>query len=309
MLSLDLSSDGMRAAVNQNIFTSKLSFFRYNSHHTSHPFDQTLQYHRNPHHPSTLSTHPQNPPSHRANNSHPHLTMADPFEVRQRFTTLLSHLSASHISLQKAALYALKNREMDEDLHSCILEQLERTNMNTRANIMFFIECLCEMAIKDNSTTSSSDGARGIDGSAMGYVRMLQRDILAVVECVVGDEGANIRVVRKVLLSLEKQGMLMSETVRELEAVLKSREVENGFSLVETPVRNGAVKMDKRQIEQRIEEDRERHKRQRETIWAVAGEGDEEMDRMWEEGNGIGEDDYIIAREEREEKEKIIALG
>jgi hypothetical protein len=59
--------------------------------------------------------------------------MADPFEVRQRFTTLLSHLSASHTSLQKAALYALKNREMDEDLHSCILEQLERTNMNTRA--------------------------------------------------------------------------------------------------------------------------------------------------------------------------------
>jgi hypothetical protein len=116
--------------------------------------------------------------------------MADPFEVRQRFTTLLSHLSASHTSLQKAAFYALKNRDMDEDLHSCILEQLERTNMNTRANIMFFIECLCELAVKEN-------GAGG-DGSAMGFVRMLQRDILRVVECVVGDEGANVRVVRRV---------------------------------------------------------------------------------------------------------------
>ena len=126
--------------------------------------------------------------------------MADPFEVRQRFTTLLSHLSASHTSLQKAALYALKNREMDEDLHSCILEQLERTNMNTRANIMFFIECLCEMAMKDNA----GDG-RGIDGSAMGYVRMLQRDILRVVECVVGEEGANVRVVRKVLQTLQNR--------------------------------------------------------------------------------------------------------
>lgn len=117
--------------------------------------------------------------------------MADPFEVRQRFTNLLSHLSASHTSLQKAALYALKNREMDEDLHSCILEQLERTNMNTRANIMFFIECLCEMAVKDAAGVSGEE-------SAMGFVRMLQRDILRVVECVVGVEGANVRVVRKV---------------------------------------------------------------------------------------------------------------
>jgi CTD kinase subunit gamma len=117
--------------------------------------------------------------------------MADPFEVRQRFTTLLSHLSASHTSIQKAAVYALKNRDMDEDLHSCILEQLERTNMNTRANIMYFIEALCEMAVKDGGPATG-------EGSAMGYVRMLQRDILPVVESVVGEEGANVRVVRKV---------------------------------------------------------------------------------------------------------------
>jgi CTD kinase subunit gamma CTK3 len=52
--------------------------------------------------------------------------MADPFEVRMRFTTQLQHLSASVTSSQKAAHYALKYRDMDEDLHSCILEQLEK---------------------------------------------------------------------------------------------------------------------------------------------------------------------------------------
>lgn len=52
--------------------------------------------------------------------------MADPFEVRMRFTSQLQHLNASVTSAQKAASYALKYREMDEDLHSCILEQLER---------------------------------------------------------------------------------------------------------------------------------------------------------------------------------------
>jgi CTD kinase subunit gamma len=52
--------------------------------------------------------------------------MADPFEVRMRFSSQLTHLSASVTAAQKAATFALKNREMDEDLHSCILEQLEK---------------------------------------------------------------------------------------------------------------------------------------------------------------------------------------
>ena len=52
--------------------------------------------------------------------------MADPFEVRMRFTSQLQHLNASVTSAQKAANYAMKYRDMDEDLHSCILEQLEK---------------------------------------------------------------------------------------------------------------------------------------------------------------------------------------
>jgi CTD kinase subunit gamma CTK3 len=55
--------------------------------------------------------------------------MVDPFEVRMRFTTQLQHLSASVTSSQKAAHYALKYRDLDEDLHSCILEQLERVSL------------------------------------------------------------------------------------------------------------------------------------------------------------------------------------
>ena len=56
---------------------------------------------------------------------------------------------------------------------------------------------------------------------------------------------------------------------------------------------------DKRQIEQRIEEDRERHKRLRESIWAVGGAGgEEEFERLWEGEGGLDEDDWIVARED-----------
>ena len=58
--------------------------------------------------------------------SSPAKTMADPFEVRMRFTNQLRQLNASVTSAQKAAQYALKYHEWGEDLHSCILEQLER---------------------------------------------------------------------------------------------------------------------------------------------------------------------------------------
>lgn len=54
--------------------------------------------------------------------------MADPFEVRMRFSSQLEHLNASTTSAVKAAQYALKFKDMDEDLHSCILEQLEKVN-------------------------------------------------------------------------------------------------------------------------------------------------------------------------------------
>jgi len=60
----------------------------------------------------------------------------DPFEVRVRFTGLLQHLNASLTSANKAAQYALKYRDMDEDLHSCILEQLERVSLPKSKRLM-----------------------------------------------------------------------------------------------------------------------------------------------------------------------------
>lgn len=66
------------------------------------------------------------------------------------------------------------------------------------------------------------------------------------------------------------------------------------------------VRLDKRQIEQRIEEDRERHKRLRENIWAVSDKEDEEFEKMWEEASDIGEDDYLVAEEEAIERRQAL---
>ncbi|KAI0526330.1 CTD kinase subunit gamma CTK3-domain-containing protein [Xylaria bambusicola] len=237
--------------------------------------------------------------------------MADPFEVRMRFSSQLEHLNASTTSAQKAAQYALKFKDMDEDLHSCILEQLEKTNMNTRANIMYFIEHLLEMASKERHND---------------YVRMMQRDIIRVVDAVCPENGsgaANVKVVRKVLQGLQNKTILLEQTVTEIEGCLKERDTSahdftlssptNGNEPSAAPActadpevggaqatqRNGAsMKPTRRQVEQRIEEDRERHKRMRESMWVVPPDPIEQAHKLFAETSDLGVDDSILGNEE-----------
>ncbi|TVY31274.1 CTD kinase subunit gamma [Lachnellula occidentalis] len=225
----------------------------------------------------------------------------DPFEVRIRFTQLLQHLNASVTSANKAAQYALKYRDMDEDLHSCILEQLERNTMNNRANIMYFIEHLCDASARESHTA---------------YIRMMERDILRVVDAVAPEDGsgaANVKVVRRVLAALQQKSFLLPQTILEIEECLKERDTLPSSSPADvemTPAnasRNGSaayIKLDKKQVEQRIEEDRERHKRLRENIWAVPRNEDLDVEfgKLWEETSDLGEDDYILYEEEAAER-------
>jgi CTD kinase subunit gamma len=200
---------------------------------------------------------------------------------------------------------------MAEDLHSCILEQLERNGMNTRANIMYFIEHFLDMAHRDGHAD---------------YVRMMQRDIIRVVDAVAPEDGsgaANIKVTRKVLHTLQTKNFLDAQAVSQIEEVLKDRDTSAQDLTLPSSSTNGDLAMgdstaeasssarranappkpDRRQIEQRIEEDRERHKRLRENIWTVPSGEYAELDKMWEETSDLGEDDFRLMAEERKEWE------
>jgi CTD kinase subunit gamma len=223
--------------------------------------------------------------------------MADPFEVRMRFTNQLRQLNASVTSAQKAAQYALRHKDLAEDLHSCILEQLERNGMNTRANIMYFIEHFLDLAHRD--------------GGHMDYIRMMQRDIIRVVDAVAPEDGsgaANIKVIRKVLQTLQSKSFLEGQTVSQIEEVLRER--DTSASMGTSPANGDVVikgnappKLDRRQIEQRIEEDRERHKTLRENKWTVESGVYAELDKLWEETSDLGEDDFRLMAEEQKEWE------
>ena len=122
---------------------------------------------------------------------------------------------------------------------------------------------------------------------------------------------------------MQQKSILVPETVSELEASLKERDIlpahpalspvdgngQRDPQIVQATLKtNGVGRLDKRQIEQRIEEDRERHKRLKESIWGIGGEGDEEFERLWDEASDIGEDDYMAAEEDALERRQALEV-
>jgi CTD kinase subunit gamma len=179
---------------------------------------------------------------------------------------------------------------------------------------MYFLEHLCDMAAREGHHD---------------YVRMMQRDILRVVDAVAPEDGsgaANVKVVRKVLQGLQQKNHLLAQTVMEIEECLKERDTLPDHVGLSSPVKPDDVEMggmdtktetikaskqaaasrlDKKQIEQRIEEDRERHKRLREHQWAIpADDDDAEFYQMLYETSSIGSDDYRVFEEEAMQREE-----
>lgn len=119
---------------------------------------------------------------------------------------------------------------------------------------------------------------------------------------------------------MQSKGHLEPQAVSQIEDVLKERETNDADLSPASPTadvemtdkpdvqtasksaqKSAAHRLDKRQVEQRIEEDRERHKRQRESIWAIPKTDDAEMNKLWEETSDYGEDDDRLLTEEADD--------
>ncbi|KAJ6263178.1 hypothetical protein Dda_1739 [Drechslerella dactyloides] len=138
--------------------------------------------------------------------------MSDPFEIRLQFTKMLQRLNASVNASKNCAAFALKHKDLDEDLHSCILEQLETSSMNNRVNLLYFIEHLLEMSVAKSITN---------------YIPMIQSEFRTIVDCVSpADQSGlqNIASTRKVLTKIKDAKLLPTDTYDTLIHSLNERE-------------------------------------------------------------------------------------
>jgi CTD kinase subunit gamma len=94
--------------------------------------------------------------------------------------------------------------------------------------------------------------------------------------------------VQQVITGLQEKNILRPTQVQELWKSLDKREEEANFEIAQ-PLNamqldriDGINDLDEKDVEQRMEEDRERHKRTREDTWAV--DPDTELDQLYESG-------------------------
>lgn len=142
-----------------------------------------------------------------------------------------------------------------------------------------------------------------------------------------------LTVALQVIQGLRNKNILLEQTVMELEECLKERDASARDMAMSSPMNGGdsaaggassapktnnahpATKsrngtsgnssshhgLDKRQVEQRIEEDRERHKRMRESIWLVPTDFRQEAAAFYDETSDLDDDHHLLGDEEMDE--------
>ncbi|KAI8605885.1 CTD kinase subunit gamma CTK3-domain-containing protein [Dissophora ornata] len=201
----------------------------------------------------------------------------DPFEARLEFLGLLGKLNASQHSIQKVGNFAMRNRNLYEDLYSCIVEQLEQTpSINAKMNIFYVLDSICHQSQKAGFS---------------GYIDLIQKNLTRIIECVTpsGPTGnVNVAGTKKILESWRAKKLFHEVAIDKVEKPLLAREL--GASAPAT-TDAGFTKED---ILKRMDEDRERHKRIREEIWIRPSDEDPaaEVLQTWDEASDLDDNDY-----------------
>ncbi|TBU26534.1 CTD kinase subunit gamma CTK3-domain-containing protein [Dichomitus squalens] len=190
----------------------------------------------------------------------------DPFEVRMQFLALLRRLDASQQSIKKIVGFALKYfSSCGEDLWDCIVEECQKGSLNSRINILYLLDSLCETCLLAKPHTGA---ARDTGLSSSSYVDYLSRDLSKLVDYVVppGQQGMpNFMSTVQVLESWRNKRVIEPQKLDEVLAILDTRRAT--ASLPSERDSSAAPPLDPFEIKKRMEEDRERHKRLRERRW------------------------------------------
>ncbi|KAG6864936.1 hypothetical protein C0991_006287 [Blastosporella zonata] len=195
----------------------------------------------------------------------------DPFEVRMQFLALLRRLNASQQSIQRVVGFAVKYFPgCGEDLWDCIVEECQKGTINSRINILYFLDTLCETCLLVKSHSKGQDRDTNL------YVNFVTRDLGKIVENVVpkGRQGLpNLVSTKQILQSWRSKRVIDPQTVGEVLSSLNERQSELSTSTSTSShthhshASSSHVPLSRTEIFKRIEEDRERHKRLRERRW------------------------------------------
>jgi len=201
----------------------------------------------------------------------------DPFEVRMYFLNLLKGLTASQQSIGKVVRYALKNfQKCGDDLWECIEEECQKGTLNTRINILYMLDSLCESslvaygALQSQSQLHAASSGMTDDMRVQKepfYIEYVRKDLPKLVDLVVpeGREGlANLMSTTQILQNWRTKRIFEPSLIDEVMQNLEKR--KESMHDVKSASSHSTM-LNRHEVTKRIEEDRERHKRLRERRW------------------------------------------
>ncbi|KAF9479080.1 hypothetical protein BDN70DRAFT_932841 [Pholiota conissans] len=194
----------------------------------------------------------------------------DPFEVRMQFIEILRRLNASQQSIQKVVSFAIKHfASCGEDIWDCIVEETQKGSINSRINVLYFLDSLCETSLMVKSH-SQSERSRAANANGL-YVQFVSRDLNGIVESIVpdGKQGLpNLVSTKQILENWRSKRYIDPQKIDDVLSTLDSR--PSLTSSASTPSKQTSAPhqmLPRGEINKRIEQDRERHKRLRERRW------------------------------------------
>lgn len=189
--------------------------------------------------------------------------------MRMQFLTLLRRLNASQQSIQKVVGFAVKYfPPCGEDLWDCIVEECQKGSINSRINILYFLDSLCETCLLVKSHSHSVGKESNTNGL---YVTYVTRDLSKIVESVVpeGRQGLpNLISTKQILESWRTKRVIDPQKIDDVLSSLNARNTTLSSSEDQSINQQKATTtLSRSDVFKRIEEDRERHKRLRERRW------------------------------------------
>lgn len=182
----------------------------------------------------------------------------DPFQSRLRFISLLHRLNASLPTIQKSLSFLVDHAPtLHAELWECILDECRSGSINRRINLLFLID-----AIFTDETLSPT--IRSL------FREYLERDLYTLFDLAVPegrwDALLNVSAVEKIVGSWKTRFVLDLSTLEDLETFLSTRKASL-YAL--SPEQRNSTLLPPTDMQRRIEEDRERHKRLRERSWIL----------------------------------------
>ncbi|KIK61585.1 hypothetical protein GYMLUDRAFT_42596 [Collybiopsis luxurians FD-317 M1] len=186
-----------------------------------------------------------------------------------QFVALLRRLNASQQSITKVVSFAVKFfPPCGEDLWDCIVEETQKGSINSRINILYFLDSLCETCLLVKTHANAVGNSQ--KASSNMYVDLVARDLGKIVENVVppGPEGSPNLVSTKQILETWRTRRVIDPQI--IDAVVSSFDSRDDLEEPDNDaptLRKSSTPLPRAEVFKRIEEDRERHKRLRERRW------------------------------------------